>query len=467
MPLNPGLHYGVLQRVFNFERIFDDRATYVGSAIPLPARATVFVHAAGISATLLDDTNWKERVLPHIPDEFQHYPNAPFRRSDYGKLLEPSHYGEIESKNWRAKHVLFANRRSLDAKEDAYTFNVGAIEQGDSSTEPAAVRILYRRAAIQAGRNEFSGRSMFAHAFTDDNLDIELQRMAILCDWAVTENEATAVRHAMSVVAGQSLQQVALEGYAPDGTLVWTRYQAFSNPGDRGKEFFHPRHEGLGKIAAGGWGVMTEGIYRLLESHFPIEMVLYHLHHASRQPYDIDAQHLVLAIHTAFEAWTREYGTPAWMSDDRWKKLRRILRAPMEALAEYASLSTEMKDNIRNKFGHAHHTEMGWRQKRFFTTLQISIDDADNKRALGHRNEILHNGYFLHRWRDLTQAKRQERVEDIERLRRLALLIVLKLAGYSGPFRNPVTHVAEHIDSSTLELPAAIVSPNQSADPAS
>lgn len=465
MPLNQGLLHDVAQRPFNFEPIFEDAGEYTGAVIPFAGRVTMGVFASGIKATILDDTNWKGRARQALPIELQHSSSAPFRRSANGQLITEDQHGEITSKELHALRVLFVDEKPVDDREDAYYFNVTFLERGDTSIEPAAVRLLFRRGAIQAGRNVFHGRSMVAHAFTDRELDIDYQRMSIVCDWAVAGNEAVAIEHAMSLVAGQSLQRVAMEGYAADGTLLWTRYQVMTNAGDRGREFFHRLHPGLGKLAAGGWGVISEGMYRLLEYGFPIEMVLYHLHHASRQPYDIDAQHLLLAIHTAFEAWNRHFGTRVWISNGKWKKLRRVLRAPMEALAEYVALIPEMHKNIRDGMGHANDTQMGWRQDQFFAALQIYIADDENARALGYRNEILHNGYFLKRWRTLTQAQRQQRIEDIERLRRLALLTVLKLTGYSGPYRNPVTNVAEQVDSSTLSLPAAIAAPVATANP--
>jgi len=94
-----------------------------------------------------------------------------------------------------------------------------------------------------------------------------------------------------------------------------------------------------------------------------------------------------------------------------------------------------------------------------FEALQIDVTDDDNARALSLRNELLHNGYFLKRWRDLNHEERQRRRDDVERLRRLVLLIILRLTAYEGQFVSPVRPGPETVKS--VPLPPDIAAPSE------
>lgn len=256
--------------------------------------------------------------------------------------------------------------------------------------------------------------------------------------------------HASSLVVGNSIWPLATEYYNLDGELVATEYQIWSRRFDRRKEFFHPFHRDFGVLARNGWGTIAEGIMRLLNDEFPIDVVLHHLLQASGSPYDVEAEHLVLAIHTAVEGWNRLHGVEEWLDKKTWGKFARKLRKTLKTDPLWETLCEQLQDNVRGDLGRSNRTTMGWRQNQLFSTLQIDVSDDDNTRALGLRNHLLHNGYFVERWRHLGIEQRQQRLDDISRLRRLTLLIVFKLAGYSGDFRSPVTHMAERVDAPDL-----------------
>jgi len=128
----------------------------------------------------------------------------------------------------------------------------------------------------------------------------------------------------------------------------------------------------------------------------------------------------------------------------------------MKGLQLFKDLSRELQGNVRSAMAHANDTTTAWRQQHLFDSLGINVSDDSNKRALKYRNELMHNGYFLRRWHDLTHDEQQARFDDVERLRRLTLLIIFKLVGYTGDFTNPLTFYKEHVDSTGVAFPDSL-----------
>lgn len=455
--MKPEIAIDIARRPFKLERELEADGTYHGSVIQLPGNVKVSVAERGITATIADVTNWERRAVAALPKGAFFEPRDLFRIGGPGKLIRREHYGTIETDaGWRATDVLNTGCNTpLSKTRNDYFFSVTTLHVGDTTRVPAALRSIYRRGAF-SGANDFCDHHIIAHELVkDDNFEREM--MAITFDWNANELERDAVWHAANLVVGQTLQHVATEAYGEDGSLLLTQYRIGANRDDGHRQFFHLIFPDFGKLAPNGWGTISEGVLRLLRNSFPIEVVLHHLHEASVAPYDIEAQHLVLAIHTAIEAWNRFCGRETWIDDKPWDKIQKKLRTPMKALPEYLALSDTMQANIRSVMAHANRTTTAWRQEELFAALEIDVSDADSQRALGLRNQLLHNGYFLKRWRTLTHEERQTRLDDIERLRRLTLLIVLKLTRYTGDYCSPVKCFKEHVDSTTLKLPNAIV----------
>jgi hypothetical protein len=84
----------------------------------------------------------------------------------------------------------------------------------------------------------------------------------------------------------------------------------------------------------------------------------------------------------------------------------------------------------------------------------VDVTDENLERALDSRDEILHNGYFLTRWHSQAPEKQQERFSDVQRLRRLTLLIIFRRTGYAGTFVDPVTFQTDRLEA--FPLPQAL-----------
>jgi hypothetical protein len=82
---------------------------------------------------------------------------------------------------------------------------------------------------------------------------------------------------------------------------------------------------------------------------------------------------------------------------------------------------------------------------------------VDTIRVLAMRDELLHNGYFLRRWHELSKVERQQRVDDVARLRNIAHLVAFRLLAYEGQCFDFLTYEAKMVAS--VKLPPNIASP--------
>ena len=454
----------IIAKPFYLKRRFRAKnATYRGSVIPLPGRAEVTVSRNGVNALITDRMGWEQRAFQHLPPGTMGDPAIVFRPVAPGWLVRPEHYGTIETdRGWTGERTLYVNRseRYGGGRYCAkFRFRIDdlKVEGPAHGHEVAGLRSIYRRGAFSAAC-EVDGKPIIAYALSKRDVPLENETMAVVFDGVPEEKTQDAVWHVLNLLSGNTLQHLADEHYDEDGELVVTHFRIAHDWSDARREFFHWLFPDYGRLADNGFETLVLGIRELLRREFPIDVVLHHLHVSPGQASDLEAQHLVLAIHTAIEAWNRHFDQEVWIEDNVWDKIQRRLRGPMKELGDYSALGDEMKDNVRSSMAHANRTTTNWRQDRLFEALGIDISDADNQRALKLRNEILHNGYFLRRWDQLSHDERQDRYHDIERLRRLVLLVVFKLAGYTGDFRSPLTFFKEHVDSSSFELPAGLTS---------
>jgi hypothetical protein len=116
-----------------------------------------------------------------------------------------------------------------------------------------------------------------------------------------------------------------------------------------------------------------------------------------------------------------------------------ILRATCPK-AFFQQVGEALSSSVRAKLAHANRTTTAWRQRKLFDDLGIDVSGDDMGRILHMRDELLHNGYLLKRWSQLTESERQQRYDDVGRLRRLALFVLFRLTGYEGQFQDPLTY---------------------------
>jgi hypothetical protein len=255
-----------------------------------------------------------------------------------------------------------------------------------------------------------------------------------------TEGEVAAVdERAMwvwaSIISGNSLGHLMTEYYAEDGSLI-SRIHRRSSVGLGRRQYFRPYYAPFNCDAIDR--ALNE-LARLMRDDFPIDIVVTHLMQAVTGTIDIDAVYLVLAYHAAIEGWNGLHGFDDWIDRKPWEAFAKHIRKHLIPGDLYESVGSEMKDNLRAVLPSASRTTTAWRQRNLFEALGIDVASDDARRILKIRDEILHNGYLRPRWGELTPEQRQQRLDDVERLRRLALFVLFRLTGYHGEYLDPVT----------------------------
>jgi len=436
-------------------------AVFHGAAIPLPGDTTVEVGTAGIDATIVDESGWQHRAWQTFPPGTMRDPAMVFRPTAPNQLIHKKHYGRIEtSDGWSADDVIYLAHGSHIAPSihrDTYTFRVQKLRKdGPAAGNPVVgLRAIYRRAGFNVADKIEEG-VVATTCLVGDEDDPEKEFIAVAYDFVPDELTEDAVWHTVNLLAGNTTQRLATEHLDENGDIVYTEHRVGHASRDARQRFFHRIFPDYGTLSAGGFGVLVTGIRHLLRKNFPIDVVLQHLHLAAGEPPDIEAQHLALAIHTAIEAWARFSEREHWIPKAEWRKIGDALRKYLKKSSDYGPLSDEVKDNLRTGISTAGRTSTAWRQQFLFDSLGIDVSGEDDARALGYRNELLHNGYFLKRWHELSFEEQQQRFNDVDRLKRLTLLIIFRLVGYSGDFSNPVTMFAETVNAEGIAIPDSL-----------
>ncbi|GEM_PF-2749228 len=424
---------------------------YLGTSLPLVGMLSVETTDGDITVDLVDRSNWEQRALLGVVGPITSLAEL-FRPTRPNRIIGEGEFGAIvpDSGGWRGRGAIFVGRNShyeSQATWAAFRFRIETLTVYGPSIgcDVAAVRTIYSRGNIGAN-GTFRGQPILLRGLTSESTAIGKEMMAVTTPWNPQDLELEAIWNMLSLLCGNTVRALATQYFADDGSLIKTDYRLGADTDDRRQRHFHRFY---GPLAVDGVEQLTEGIYRLLTANFPIEVVLQHLREAAHRAIDIDAQHLVLGIHAVIEGWNRSFGVDYWYDDKSWEKRQKELRRalPKELLED---LTDPMRDSLRSSIRHANRTTTAWRQAQLFSALNIDVSDRDSQRALKLRNELLHNGYFLERWFDLTPEKRQERFDDIERLRRLLLIIIFKLTAYQGSFMNPFTKTSENVERCTL-----------------
>ena len=453
--MRPETFRAIATRPFESDIVLhDDGSRYNGTHIPLIGTTIVTVTRDGITAELLNDDDWELRELAArergpIPQ------GGLFRVVAPGRVLGPHDQGTITPENqaWEGFHATYVGQRDEAAdRSKIYNFTIARlIVHGPGDAERiAAVRHIYARGAWD-GSADYQGQFMVVRSLSGDQPNLDEQTIAATFDWSPDIIQAECAWHALNFFTGNTLKHLAEEVYDDDGVLIRRIHEFGNDVHDARRQFFHRFH---GEPAPNAMGIIGDGFVRLMRAGFPIEVVLEHLHESPGRSIDVEAQHLVLAIHAAIEAWNRMFGSKRWIGTKRWQRIASQFRQTLEEHQEFESLPPELQENVRTALRCANDTTTSWRQAELFRALGIPVADEDTDRALKLRHELLHNGYFRERWHELSQDQKQQRHEDVERLRRLVLLIVFKLTGYEGDFMNPMTFSREHVD--LIDLPEAI-----------
>jgi hypothetical protein len=395
-------------------------AQYIGTRLPLLGLVTIASDEESIDASLDNADGWEQRSFQLLPQGSGLGFGGLFRYAVGGQLVREHERGRIvpEDGTWSAEQATFYGQTSRMGRTEhynTYRFKVGEIiVHGPAFGEAvAATRDVYAGAEWSSA-GELEGRLFIvSHLSTDANRR-EDERIAVAYIGEPDRTASEAMWLLLSFVAGNRVHALARERYNAAGSLIDVTHHRGTGLGEGRDAPFRPFYT---PVAPDGFTVMGTSIARLLRAKFPIDVIFEHLHMATSGNMEVDAQHFILAIHCAFEAWNRKLGILEWVDDDCWGwfigKARHHLLSPI-----YDTIGPEMKANVASAMRHANRTTTAWRQSEFLRALQIDSGEPDVQRALSARDEIVHNGCFLERWDELTHQKRQERFSDVQRLRK-------------------------------------------------
>jgi hypothetical protein len=425
----------------------DTPATYIGTEIPFHGIARITSARDRISAEIDDVEGWEHQAARLLPNGSP-LPTSLFRQGAPGKLIGEQGRGQLtpDEGDWAARHVInngYHMERGRDTRNlSTFQFYVGELEIRGAAygSEVAATREIYAGGELNHN-TEFRGEPLLIRALSHNAPEIAQETLGITIAGNLADLPSEAIWLWASFISGNRLGAICKEYFAEDGSLI-RRIHRRGRVGDYRQQYFRPFYA---PFSADGAQRMAEGIARLLDDAFPIEVVLDHLFQAGTGNVDVDAIHLVLSYHTAIEAWNRRAGYEDWIDDNVWERFAKCIRKRLIPEELYETVGAEMKDNIRTSLAHANDTTTAWRQENLFKALNIDVSGADGKRIVDMRNELLHNGYFLTRWNELSHDQSQHRHDDVGRLRRLALFVIFRLTGYEGTFQDPVTFAVMNI----------------------
>jgi hypothetical protein len=440
----------------DLEPVFRDvPARYEGTRIPLHGLAQIDARVASLRARVVDTGDWAMAMLTSAKPGYIGEVGSFFRDVAPSYLLGPNARGRViaDDGSWTAVDARYEGEGpDPELRGQEYRFKVGTLVLGGPAKgRPVAVTRVHFAGSEFEAISRFAGRTLICSSVTNNAARTEDEVTSATIDGTLDQTEQLALWLLLSLVTGNRVHSMAIEHFDQSGLRIDTEHR-------RGVGVSVGRHEPFHRfeapLAARGLERLGDGILRLMRapSPFPIEIVVHHLLDANTGYIETDAAHLTFGIHTAFEAWNRKYGKQQWIGNS-WKKIAERIRsriAPETIEAIPAAARDGVMENLRTGINTANRTSMGWRQRLMFKALQIDVSDEDNGRALNLRNELLHNGFLLKRWRDLTPEERQRRRDDVERLRRLLLLIIFRLTAYEGPFLNPVRLTSENVTSVPL-----------------
>jgi hypothetical protein len=378
-----------------------------------------------------------------------------------GKLLSAEAYGRLlpSSENWEASGAVQVGESPGNDLRSTYRFRVGTLRvygpaRGDNI---AATRVLF--AGSNLSEDSFlGGKRLLCRSLTRNAASTHGETCGVAVDGELNELEYEALWLTISFVTGNRANTLAVESYNEHGELIEIVHRRGSGQSIGRNAPFHIYY---GPLTSQGLKMIGDGFKRLLSASFPIEMSIHHIMEGNSGNLETDAQHLMLGIHTAIEAWNRKFEFEEWIDDELWEPIfdrvrKHLVRPVLRPIYDDIG-KDEIVPVMYAAMRHANRTTTAWRQKNLFEGLGIDVSDVDTIRVLAMRDELLHNGYFLRRWHELSKVERQQRVDDVARLRNIAHLVAFRLLAYEGQCFDFLTYEAKMVAS--VKLPPNIASP--------
>jgi len=458
--MDPDLIRNIAKAPVEIETEFkDEPARFIGHDDQIDGLVTIRARRKNMRAELVCNVSPMDRMITKF--QAQGASGGELFVSDFllrdqnpGKLIAERGYARIESVkgNWAITKCI--NDGSGDGpgpEETSWRFKVQelVIHGPAQGRDTAAVRTIFEGSDL-GGASEIGGKTLLLTALSKDAESPADELLSATTVGTLDEVQDLSLLYTLSFISGNRLNVLLSDYFDEDGELIEIRHQRGAGM-SRGRNA--PFHRFYGRITATGIEQIADGFTRLMRAGFPIAIIVHHLTEANTNDLDLDGQHLTLAIHAAIEAWNRIFGVDLWIEDERWEKswfalLRKIFRPVLKPY--YKDIGNDVVSNIWVVLRHANRSQTSWRQRQLFAALDIDVSDCDSKRVLAMRDELLHNGYFLKRFGELTAEERQLRLDDIARLRNLAHTIVFRLAGFSGECFDFLAHGKRLITSGQL-----------------
>jgi hypothetical protein len=376
--------------------------------------------------------------------------------SSPGLIVGESRRGEATSadNSWRGEHAILigsslgpsvsaaqfsigslitgTGRNTKDIRFERFVYQGGSLNFTSVMTDfPSESGIRFQRDRI-SGR--FRGRRIEVRNLTDSS-DPSQSFIGVTTEApALTTIEADALWLLISFFNGARVKPVYRDTFDGDAEVIERRHRLGIPYGSNRVPPFDYRTATPSQNAL---EIIGNGFVRMMESDFPIAMIIHHVHDATTNNPETDTTFLLFAIHTAFEAWSRMANKQSLVAPELWRSRYSAIERAVTAQAD--GLPDELRSSILNRLRGANQTSMGFRERFLFDSIGIALDSED-KRTLRMRNELFHNGHLRARFHELDEGGRQWRIDMPRRLRNLVNQVVLKLVGYDGYVDEALRH---------------------------
>ncbi|HEX5274710.1 MAG TPA: hypothetical protein VFW34_05485 [Candidatus Rubrimentiphilum sp.] len=367
-----------------------------------------------------------------------------------GVMLAPNKYGTcrpVNNANWVADGCMIDGRK-LGGLVSEFRFGYSSLEiSGPAQESPAHfLRFIYQSAHLsspaaytvwkddkgfESRLDAISGtfqarRIALRNLHTEKSVREEQYVSAVLENDSLNGPQSHALWLLVSFLSGNTVTPICRENYDINGNLVSRKFKR-GVPASLGR--FSPFRTFHAQLDGRDISVIGDALVRMNRTGFPVDVVLQHLHDANSGNFETDAQSILLGIHTAIEAWNREFGTRHFVDAESWSLLSSQMLERLRPILD--PLGNPLGETVRNKIRSANHTSTNSRERDLFGALAVPLSKR-SKQALNARNQLLHNGYFLRRFGELTSEEQQERIDLPGLLRNLLHEIILKLCGFRG-----------------------------------
>lgn len=371
-------------------------------------------------------------------------------------LVAPEYYDRLRATDgtWACERALSIQTAFLQGfvfgpNELTYRFYDEVVSPADAPADGEYYRVIFRGAKAWHGW-EYEGNEVVISVLDGGE---PLQAAVLRANGRPSKSERDAMWLTVSLLDGFMVQRLADEVLTADGASVkrWYRVGGAADASERNSPFDGVEHQ-VNQMEAGR---IQKGFANMIAANFRIERLVSHLLLPTAGHIDLEGLHLLTCIHAALSEWERYWKRKAREGNaeatevrkiqrrmglavdrdqyrDGIKKLIPVIEVTLKANAAPADMNGLLADVLQR----ANRLSMDLRIFNFLEgELGMTLSDED-KRALGYRNELAHQGGFRESLVDIVYELQSERHLDVQRLRNIANEMLLRLCGYAGVVRD-------------------------------